>query len=394
MRINQTKITCALYGLLLRGTVVDLLKLLSLSSLEPVINTIAIGLFILGLIELLKCATKFICISTIFFAVLWYGTICIHPNNVVYIKDSIAQFFIYSLPFMWLGYYFIKQGIFLDTFLPVARIKLILALFVQINILLVPSKDIFNGDYQTAAYSIIVGLVSVYYLALQEKKHSDIALSIIGTIVLLLCGSRGVFVSVVFFWIVYLVSQIQSRIKIVLITSFAFIFLLFSVQQIFSPIASIAESLGFSTHLTDAIQSGTVFEDEQREILYTGFLALIWNKPWGYGIMGDRYISYATGLFWKPIYPHNVFLELMVNFGYFIGTALGIFLIYYLLKYIFFCKSSKYSMTILVLACTSLVKLLFASSFWIDQMFFMLLGTLIAHKYVLNDNNKVNTFFK
>lgn len=394
VRINQTKITCALYGLLLRGTVVDLLKLLSLSSLEPVVNTIAIGLFLLGLIELLKREIKFICISIIFFAVLWYSTICIHPHNVVYIKDGIVQFFIYSLPFMWLGYYFIKEGVFLDTFLPVARFKLILALFVQINILLVPSKDIFNGDYQTAAYSIIVGLVSVYYLALQEKKCSDIALSIIGTIVLLLCGSRGIFVAVVFFWTVYFVLQIQSRTKIILITSLALIFPLFSVQQLFSPIASIAESLGFSTHLTDALQSGAIFEDEQRKILYTGFLALIWDKPWGYGVMGDRYISYVTGLFWKPIYPHNIFLELMVDFGYFIGIALGIFLIYYLLKYIFFGKSLKYSMTLLVLACTSLIKLLFASSFWIDQMFFMLLGTLIAQKYVLNDNNKVNSLFK
>lgn len=383
---NNNKIKYALYGLLLRGTIADLLKVFSMGSLEPILNVIAIGLLLLGVIELLKQETRFVCYSTIVFIIIWGVSTLLHRENTIYVKENITQFFIYCLPFMWFGYYFIKHAIFLDTFLPIARIKLVLALIVQVIILIDPSRDVFAGDYQTAAYSIIVGLVSTYYLALRDKKIADIVLSIMGTLVLMICGSRSIFISILFFWIVYLFSHYNNRKKVITLLIIVLIFTLFSFQEIISPIVSIAESLGFSTHLTEALTQGSLFEDENRELLYAGFWGLIWQSPMGYGIMGDRYLSYHTGLFWKPIYPHNIFLELMIDFGYVLGLFLCIALVYFIIRFLFFNENKKYTMTLLVLTCSSFMKLLFCSSFWTDQMFFMLLGALIAKQYVSTDN--------
>lgn len=389
MNHNTNRIKYALYGLFLRGTIVDLFKVFSMDSMEPIVDVLAIGLFLLGLIELLKQEAKFVGYSTILFGLLWGISTFLHPANTVYVKENMAQFFVYCLPFMWLGYYFIKHSIFLDVLLPIAKVKLILALVVQTIILIAPSRDIFGGDYQTAAYSIIVGLVSTYYLALRNRKKIDIFLSILGTLILMVCGSRGIFVSLIFFWAIYFISQTSNKQKIAIVLSIAIVSTFFSFKEIIAPIASVAESFGFSTHLTDALAQGAVFEDESRELLYAGFLALIWQEPLGYGIMGDRYISYFTGIFWKPIYPHNIFLELMVDFGYVIGITLSLFLVYYIFKNVLFSKNRKYTMTLLVLTSTSLIKLLFASSFWIDQMFFMLIGALVARKFVLEDKNSI-----
>lgn len=385
--VNKNIIKYALYGLLLRGNFADLLKFFSLDSLEPLVDVICIFLFILGTFELLKIEFKFISGSTLFFVTLWTASTILHPSNTIYVKENLLQFFVYCLPFMWLGYYFIRHSIYLDLLLPIGRIKLVLALIVQYLILFFPSRDMFNGDYQTAAYSIIVGLVCTYYLALRDKKDIDKFLSVLGTLTLLIVGSRGIFVSVIFFWLIYFLSQAKKKTKIILIVSTALLFSCFSMQQIFSPIAAISQSFGFSTHLTDAISNGEVFEDGNRELLYVGFWMLIFRYPFGYGIMGDRYISYSTGLFWKPIYPHNIFLELMVDFGFIIGAILGLVLVYYIFKVLLFCKNPKYTMTILVLTCASFIKLLFASSFWIDQMYFMLVGALIAIKYIDLHNN-------
>ena len=142
---------------------------------------------------------------------------------------------------------------------------------VQTIILINPSRDIFGGDYQTAAYSIIVGLISTYYLALRNRKKIDVFLSILGTLILMVCGSRGIFVSLIFFWAFYFISQTSNKQKIAIISSIAIVSLFFSFQQIIAPIASLAESFGFSTHLTDALAQGTVFEDESRALLYAGF---------------------------------------------------------------------------------------------------------------------------
>lgn len=385
MNHNTNRIKYALYGLFLRGTIADLFKVFSLESMEPIVDAIAIGLFLFGIIDLVKQEVKFVGYSTIFFGFLWGISTFLHPVNTIYVKENLVQFFIYCLPFMWLGYYFIKHSIFLDVLLPVAKVKLVLALVVQTIILINPSRDIFGGDYQTAAYSIIVGLVSTYYLALRNRKKIDVFLSILGTLILMVCGSRGLFVSLIFFWAFYFISQTSNKQKIAIISSIAIVSLFFSFQQIIAPIASLAESFGFSTHLTDALAQGAVFEDENRELLYAGFWALIWQEPMGYGIMGDRYISYYTGIFWKPIYPHNIFLELMVDFGYVIGIVLSLILVYSIFKNVLFSKNQKYTMTLLVLTSTSLIKLLFASSFWIDQMFFMLVGALVARKFVSED---------
>lgn len=389
MSHNTNRIKYALYGLFLRGTIVDLFKVFSMDSMEPIVDVFAIGLFLLGLTELLKQETKFVGYSTILFGLLWGISTYLHPANTVYVKENLAQFFVYCLPFMWLGYYFVKHSIFLDVLLPVAKVKLVLALVVQTIILINPSRDIFGGDYQTAAYSIIVGLISTYYLALRNKKKIDVFLSILGTLILLLCGSRGIFVSLIFFWAIYFISQTGNKQKIAIILSIAIASLFFSFKEIIAPIASVAESFGFSTHLTDALAQGAVFEDESRELLYAGFWTLIWQEPLGYGIMGDRYISYFTGIFWKPIYPHNIFLELMVDFGYVIGIVLSLFLVYFISKNVLFSKNRKYRMTLLVLTSTSLIKLLFASSFWIDQMFFMLVGALVARRFAMEDKNSL-----
>lgn len=389
MNHNTKRIKYALYGLFLRGTIVDLFKVFSMDSMEPIVDVLAIGLFLLGLIELLREEAKFVGYSTIFFGLLWGISTFLHPANTVYVKENLAQFFVYCLPFMWLGYYFIKHSIFLDVLLPIAKVKLVLALVVQTIILIVPSRDIFGGDYQTAAYSIIVGLISTYYLALRNRKKIDVFLSILGTLILMVCGSRGIFVSLIFFWAIYFISQTSNKQKIAIVLSVAIASLFFSFKEIIAPVASVAESFGFSTHLTDALAQGAVFEDESRELLYAGFWALIWQEPLGYGIMGDRYISYFTGIFWKPIYPHNIFLELMVDFGYVIGIVLSLFLVYYIFKNVLFSKNRKYMMTLLVLTSTSLIKLFFASSFWIDQMFFMLIGALVARKFVLEDKKSI-----
>lgn len=375
---DNKKIWLALAGLMFRGTLADLCNVLSIGFLEPIINAIAISVFLFSISVLFKSISKIVIISTVFFLILWISSYVIYPSNIPYLTENFVQFFIYCLPFFWLGYYFIKERIYLSYLLPIAKIKLILALTVQVLIFINPSVDIFKGDYQTAAYSIVVGLIAVYYLALHYKKIEDIILSITGTIILLLVGSRGIFLSLIYFWAMYFISTTKMKKIPILIISTAIIFALVDYKELLLSIDSIAQTLGFSTHLTEALLSGEFFNDESRENLYTNFIVSAWKEPWGYGIMGDRHISFATGFFWKPIYPHNIFIELLVQFGYIGGTIISVGLIYVLFRSQLFQKKIDIKMTVLVISSTTIIKLLFASSFWTDQMFFMLLGVLYA----------------
>ena len=330
MTSSQRKIQLALIGLLLRGSVVDLFSIIGLNSLEAPINIIAIVLFLVGFIEIFKKEAKFIIASTLIFAFIWWLSLQFHPENIPYIKEEGGQFFIYSLPFLWFGYYFVKKKYYLELFFPVAKAKLILALVVQLAII-AGAKDIFKGDYQTAANSMIVGLIAVSYLAISQKKAIDMVLTVVGTLVLFAVGSRSSFVAVLFFWLAYYLSITSSkRSRVIMIIGLVLVVLI-GFNPIIRVISSLAGSAGFSTHLSEALEGGAVFQDEQRDMLYAGFVSLIGQSPWGYGVMGDRYISYSSGIYWKPIYPHDFYLEILVNFGYVIGSIIALIFTYYFL---------------------------------------------------------------
>lgn len=378
MDSDEKRIQIALAALLLRGPVVDLFRALGINA-DDIVTPISILLFVIGLVSLIKKHGRFILVSSAIFGLLWLLSARMHPTTIPYIKAEGVQFFVYSLPFLWFGHYFIVSRIYMDMFLPIARIKLVLALIIQVLVLFGLSEDIFKGDYQTAANSIIVGLLATSYLAVQSKKTFDIVLTILGTIILVSVGSRSSLVSVIFFWTVYFVSisrGVRTKVGIAII---AIIFLIVGIDPLLKAVAYLGKSAGFSMHLADALSSGSLFVDEERETLYIGFSALIAKSPWGYGILGDRYISYETGLYWKPMYPHDIYLELMVNFGYIIGSIIALWFTYYLIKSLFICHNRLYRVSILLLTSVSFIKLLFSSSYWIDQMFFMLLGAILAY---------------
>lgn len=372
-------VNIGLAGLLLRGSVTDLFRVLFGQSriIESVIAILAISMFIISLYELLRCCSKVVISSLFVFAVIWGISFYFYPKNRPYIIGEYQQFFIYTLPFLWMGYYLVKTDTFINLVIPIAKIKLVLALIVQILILLHLSPDIFNGDHQTTSYSLIFGLSALYYKSTRDKRVDDIVLSIIGTVVLLLVGSRSIFLSVIFYWIVYYLAVEKQKKRIYFIILITLLITIIGLDPFITSLSKVAESVGYSTHLTESLSDNAIFRDENRTLLYTSFISFVKESPFGYGIMGDRYLSYSSGLFYKPIYTHNIFLEICVDFGYVFGLILIVILLVYTIKGLII-KNIRTQITLLILLSSSFIKLLFASTFWGDQLFFMLLGCLMA----------------
>lgn len=381
-------ITLSFLGLMLNGTLENLFKIIEIPGAIEASNIISIFFYLLGLLELFKKETGLIIYSYFIFGGIWALSYFFFPNNVPYLNDELIQFFFGHMPFLFFGYYFIKENFGLSIFLPIARIQLILAIIVQLLIFLFGSSyDVYNGNYQVAAYALMCGLISTYYLSLKEKNYLDIFLSIIGTILLIIVGSRAVFVALVFFWVMYFFMNKSVSANITVFLIIILFFTVIDIQSLLRPLRQLATSLNISTHLVDALLSGGIFEDDSRVDLFAGFWDLAKEKPFGYGVMGDRYISFQTGLFRKPIYPHNIFMEILVQFGYLGGSVLIIWFLNRFIHGLFLNDSVSYRMAVLIISSVSLIKLMFASSFWMDRMFFMLLGILLASKHTVVQEN-------
>lgn len=381
---HQKRIILALTGLMLSGTLINLSNVCSLhffrttyTVFETIIDIAGVLMFVVGLTEILRKNAIFVISSTLLFAIIWILSGFIYPVNSIYLQESFQQFFIYVLPFMWIGRYLIKEGMYLDQFLLIARIKLILVIATQIIIFIDPFADIFAGDYMDASNAMIVGIVSVYFLAARDKKILDMLLSVIATIMILVSGSRGALVSLAFFWIIYLFTGPSKGkgwlyITLILIGSI----MVLDSEIILMPIKKIAENLGFSTHLIDALTSKSIFEDSNRSSLFSSFWQCIWQRPLGYGVMGDRAISIQYGIWNKPIYPHNIYLEILINFGYIVGSIICILLTLKLVSLLYLRRNSKIRDTVLILTSAGFIRLLVSSSYWNEQIFFMLLGVI------------------
>ena len=382
---NNKRVLIGLAGLMISGSLADLVNVLLggvvNESIESFFDIIGLILFLSCLPELFRRESKTIILSTLIFGILWWISGIFNPQNVPYLKEQSPQFFLYVLPYFWIGSYMVRRRFFLNGFLLIARWKFILSISAQILIILQPMRDIFDGDYMNAANALIVGLISVSYLAYRDRKWYDVLGAVVGTGVLFLNGSRGIFLSLVLFWILIFIYN-SSRSATSLLVSTAFLLLLVGVSgPLLDVLSSLSGQAGISTHLIDALGSMEgLFFDENRTYLYENFWQAILEKPiWGYGIMGDRAISeyFAS----KPIYPHNIFLELSVDFGLILGVLLMLLFLIKVFKGLI-NNNNDYKFGIIVLLCCCFVKLMVSSSFWQDQMFFMLLGFLLANSSV------------
>ena len=72
-------------------------------------------------------------------------------------------------------------------------------------------------------------------------------------------------------------------------------------------------------------------------------------------------------------YPHNLAIEIIVQYGYFIGTMLIIFLIGLLVNTIKNTSGNERNI-FLLLVSQEVIKLLVSSSYIISPMFFLVLG--------------------
>jgi O-antigen ligase len=108
-----------------------------------------------------------------------------------------------------------------------------------------------------------------------------------------------------------------------------------------------------------------ISHDSNRSEIYR----MIWNKIlaspfWGYGIFGDR-----------PVWSHNIFLEICCDFGLFIGPLLCIGMFAYAYKKIHnISKENKIYLFIFI--CATLFPLLVSSTYLNNMNFPLLLGLI------------------
>lgn len=247
------------------------------------------------------------------------------------------------------------------------------------------SAYLIQGAYMTYGYGLMIywGII----LLKKNKRFYDYLILIIWIIFYVVYANRGALFCLVGIFFIYLLMFTSVKRKTILVSSFISIsvVLLTFKNAIISLLEALSSSPNIASRTIQLILKGDFLSSTGRNIFYDNAIKLINENPFGYGLGYDRLASADLGM--KPVYVHNIFLELLLNYGVIAGTVIIVMIIIMgltvlLSKNIF---SETYKRVFAAFYVMGLIQLLFSSSVF-ESIY---LATALLTTIILNENQEI-----
>jgi hypothetical protein len=224
-------------------------------------------------------------------------------------------------------------------------------------------RIIFSG--YSMSYSYYLLLPSLVFVS-QRKIIFNIAF-LITCIMMLMLGSRGALIIAILY--AFSLWLIESKKKSIL-----FLFIVIICIGIFSNgalsfLQTIADKSGVSSRTLRLILEGNIAESSSRLAIYSDTWDSILNRPLlGHGVYGDRVVL-------NGLYCHNIFLEILHNFGLIFGGGLLLILFFFIFS-VFQRSDEDNKKMILLFICFGFLPFLVSGSYLNYPEFGVFLGFL------------------
>jgi len=291
-------------------------------------------------------------------------------ENYIYIKSIILPFFFTGLPSYIYAYSIRDWDIFAEVMRKAGNIVFIVGTILG---LLVVTGNASIGTY-SMSLSYYMLLPSIIYMNdFLDKMHlkSGVILGV-SLLIILALGSRGALMCIGAFAILKLIKQVSrltyKNIMLYLLLFFVIFISLIFWDGILEYIYNFLLRYGIKSRSIILFLQGEIYLSG-RDILYKNVIKEILNNPLlGIGLSGDRRVL-------GGIYVHNIFIEILSNFGVVLGSYIIILLIYVVIKSLLREKSRKYNIIIIWISI-GFIHLLVSSSYLIDFKFWIMIGLI------------------
>lgn len=301
----------------------------------------------------------------------------VFPENQMYIEEHLGKIFLYVLPIYFMGisctYQECKKTLYWS-----ALCSCVTMLVYQL--ILYSRGDLIGAYNMDAAYKVLPSIMFLVLWALEKQGLRNWLVAAGSVLLILTYGTRGPMLAVLIFLCIGIYIRVlrsQKRyIRIIFIAlAVLLLFVLFSPSisfYIFERLSKWFESVGFSTRIFDFILEGELVESSGRDILLNGTILAIRQRLFvGYGIMGDRVIL-------GGIYCHNIFLELLCDFGVILGGFFFALVVVVFIKAIRCAIKTEQLFFVLMFIIMIITKLFLSGSYILEPYFFFTLGICVA----------------
>ena len=244
---------------------------------------------------------------------IYITQIIIYPENRLYINEYVFDFFVIALSCYFNMKFINDENLHIKMMQVFAWIVFFLG---EIYFILFWEKISYDETYSMAYTNyMLFSLVVFIYTFFEEKKTLYIIPILFSVLSMLLIGSRGAIVASVayFLFLVFMSKKITMiRVAIILIL----IGVCVNLSRIFELMVEFFRKMGINSRSIDFLISGEFISyDSGRSNLYLKSIELIKLHPYiGNGIGADSRVLHT--------YTHNLFLDILVQFGLVIGITI------------------------------------------------------------------------
>lgn len=224
----------------------------------------------------------------------------------------------------------------------------------------------------SCSYALLLFLLVVFGKWFEKHKWYNLIMSVVDLLAIVFFGSRGAIVCVVAFVIILCAInpniKLQRKLLYLLIIAALSLLVIFYFREIVIFLSNRLSAAGFSSRtLRLALQDELLLHDSGRKTLYEFYIAQVQKHPiLGWGILGGRI----------ELYPHNIYIELMLSFGIAIGTLVFVCLIIILIRGVL--QKDRTNQLVAAIFIANEISLLFSGSVFTNAEFFVCLALCLA----------------
>ena len=215
-----------------------------------------------------------------------------------------------------------NENVFKNVLLKFSRVIALMSIILTLGIISGVIVGFNDGDYSMGlGYACLIPLLSLICEFIENRTVYD-CLGIVAFLFLIIAyGSRGPLLAVILFGMYFLLRYLCANKKYLLCICMCIIssFLLVFYRSILILLMDILANLGINSR-TLYLTVYNLFHDSDRSIIYSQLLDGIFEHPFEIRGINAEYSMIG-------IYAHNIFIEVIYQFGIVIGGIAVIFLI-------------------------------------------------------------------
>lgn len=293
------------------------------------------------------------------------------PENEVFL-DELVPICIFQVSV----YYFVGRLIDIENMFSMLVLLSAICIFADIYYYLILSPqtkatdEVMLHDSMNTAYMALPHVLLLVWSALEKFRIWKVAVTFLGLMFLLSCGTRGPFICIAFFGIIYFFFYMYFKgaifVKVGIISTIAL--LVANLNTVLYFVTVFFSERGLSTRILEHFVVGTISNDSYRSVLREKIEYVLGDGEhfWGMGAFGCRNHD--------VIYAHFLPLDLASTFGYFTGYLIFFLLIGLIVTALWMSRGTKRQIFIVFMCSIGLVKLFMSNTFLMEPYFYMLIG--------------------